>query len=88
MTDSRNLTEAQRWLKQAVHDRAAARLNRDHGFRPVVVSQRVIPSVASSGAKDLPLFPRRFLAAELRMLGMTNRAWRTLQTDPLPNAAG
>jgi HEPN domain-containing protein len=32
MTDSRNLTEAQRWLKQAVHDRAAARLNRDHGF--------------------------------------------------------
>jgi len=32
MTDSRNVTEAQRWLKQALHDRDAARLNRDHGF--------------------------------------------------------
>jgi len=32
MTVSRNLTEAQRWLKQALHDRDAARLNRDHGF--------------------------------------------------------
>jgi len=29
MTDSRNVTEAQRWLKQALHDRDAARLNRD-----------------------------------------------------------
>jgi HEPN domain-containing protein len=28
----RNLSEAQRWLKQARHDRDAARLNRDHGF--------------------------------------------------------
>jgi len=32
MTVSRNLSEAQRWLKQALHDRDAARLNRDHGF--------------------------------------------------------
>jgi len=32
MTASRNLSEAQRWLKQALHDRDAARLNRDHGF--------------------------------------------------------
>ena len=32
MTVSRNLTEAQRWLKQALHDRDAARLNRDHDF--------------------------------------------------------
>src|SRR5882724_1137581 len=32
MTVNRNLTEAQRWLKQALHDRDAARLNRDHGF--------------------------------------------------------
>jgi HEPN domain-containing protein len=32
MTNSRNLTEAQRWLTQAVYDRDAARLNRDHGF--------------------------------------------------------
>jgi HEPN domain-containing protein len=32
MTVSRNLTEAQRWLKQALHDRDAATLNRDHGF--------------------------------------------------------
>ncbi len=32
MTNSRNLTEAQRWLKQAMHDRDAARLNRDHAF--------------------------------------------------------
>jgi len=32
MTVSRNLTEAQRWLKQALHDRDAARLNREHGF--------------------------------------------------------
>ena len=29
---SRNLTEAQRWLKQALHDRDAARLNRNGGF--------------------------------------------------------
>jgi len=32
MSADRNLTEAQRWLKQAQHDRDAARLNRDHGF--------------------------------------------------------
>jgi HEPN domain-containing protein len=32
MSADRNLTEAQRWLKQARHDRDAARLNRDHGF--------------------------------------------------------
>jgi HEPN domain-containing protein len=32
MSASRNLSEAQRWLKQARHDRDAARLNRDHGF--------------------------------------------------------
>lgn len=32
MTASRNLTEAQRWLGQALHDHDAARLNRDHGF--------------------------------------------------------
>ena len=32
MTASRNLSEAQRWLKQALHDRDAARLNREHGF--------------------------------------------------------
>ena len=30
--DNRNLVEARRWLKQALHDRDAARLNRDHGF--------------------------------------------------------
>ena len=29
---SRNLTEGQRWLKQALHDRDAAGLNRDHSF--------------------------------------------------------
>ena len=32
MTANRNLSEAQRWLKQALHDRDAARLNREHGF--------------------------------------------------------
>jgi len=32
MTDSRNLTEAQRWLTQALHDRDAATLSRDHEF--------------------------------------------------------
>ncbi len=32
MTAGRKLTEAQRWLRQALHDRDAARLNRDHGF--------------------------------------------------------
>jgi len=32
MTVSRNLTEAERWLKQSLHDRDAARLNRDHAF--------------------------------------------------------
>jgi HEPN domain-containing protein len=32
MSGSRNLTEAQRWLRQALHDRDAAHLNRDHGF--------------------------------------------------------
>ncbi len=32
MTASRNRSEAQRWLTQALHDRDAARLNRDHGF--------------------------------------------------------
>jgi HEPN domain-containing protein len=32
MSASRNLNEAQRWLKQALHDRDAARLNREHGF--------------------------------------------------------
>lgn len=32
MSENRNLLEAQRWLRQALHDRAAARLNRDHGF--------------------------------------------------------
>lgn len=32
MTDDRNLCEARRWLGQALHDRDAARLNRDHGF--------------------------------------------------------
>jgi HEPN domain-containing protein len=31
MTD-RNGGEARRWLRQALHDRDAARLNRDHGF--------------------------------------------------------
>jgi len=32
MSANRNLSEAQRWLKQALHDRDAARLNREHGF--------------------------------------------------------
>jgi len=32
MTDDRNAAEARRWLTQALHDREAARLNRDHGF--------------------------------------------------------
>ena len=32
MSESRNLSEARRWLAQARHDRDAARLNRDHGF--------------------------------------------------------
>ena len=32
MSSSRNLSEAQRWLTQALHDRDAATLNRDHGF--------------------------------------------------------
>ena len=32
MSGSRNASEAQRWLKQALHDRDAARLNRDHDF--------------------------------------------------------
>jgi HEPN domain-containing protein len=32
MTASRNPSEAQRWAKQALHDRDAARLNREHGF--------------------------------------------------------
>jgi HEPN domain-containing protein len=32
MTDDRNAAEARRWLTQALHDRDAARLNRDHGF--------------------------------------------------------
>jgi HEPN domain-containing protein len=32
MTRSRNLTESERWLKQALHDRDAARLNRNHAF--------------------------------------------------------
>jgi HEPN domain-containing protein len=32
MTANRNLREAQRWLAQALHDRDAARLNRDHDF--------------------------------------------------------
>jgi HEPN domain-containing protein len=30
--DDRNRSEAQRWLKQALYDRDAARLARDHGF--------------------------------------------------------
>lgn len=32
MSENRNLDEARRWLTQALHDRDAARLNRDHGF--------------------------------------------------------
>ena len=32
MSGNRNLLEAQRWLRQALHDRDASRLNRDHGF--------------------------------------------------------
>jgi len=32
MSEDRNLGEARRWLGQALHDRDAARLNRDHGF--------------------------------------------------------
>jgi HEPN domain-containing protein len=32
MTADQNLTEARRWLKQALHDRDAASLNRTHGF--------------------------------------------------------
>jgi HEPN domain-containing protein len=32
MTGNRNLDEARRWLTQALHDRDAARLNRDHSF--------------------------------------------------------
>jgi HEPN domain-containing protein len=32
MIEDRNRTEAHRWLAQALHDRDAARLSRDHGF--------------------------------------------------------
>jgi HEPN domain-containing protein len=32
MSEDRNLGEAHRWLGQALHDRDAAVLNRDHGF--------------------------------------------------------
>jgi HEPN domain-containing protein len=32
MSEDRNLDEARRWLRQALHDRDAARLNREHGF--------------------------------------------------------
>jgi len=32
MSASRNLDEARRWLAQALHDRDAARLVRDHGY--------------------------------------------------------
>jgi len=32
MSEDRNATEARRWLEQALHDRDAARLTRDHGF--------------------------------------------------------
>lgn len=32
MSGSRNRTEAQRWLEQALHDRDAAHLGRDHDF--------------------------------------------------------
>ena len=32
MSEDRNLGEARRWLGQALHDRDAARLNREHGF--------------------------------------------------------
>ena len=32
MIEDRNLGEARRWLGQALHDRDAARLNREHGF--------------------------------------------------------
>ena len=32
MSADRNGEEARRWLRQALHDRDAARLNREHGF--------------------------------------------------------
>jgi HEPN domain-containing protein len=32
MSEDRNEAEARRWLRQALHDRDAARLNREHGF--------------------------------------------------------
>jgi HEPN domain-containing protein len=32
MSGDRNSAEARRWLRQALHDRDAARLNREHGF--------------------------------------------------------
>ena len=32
MSENRNGAEARRWLRQALHDRDAARLNREHGF--------------------------------------------------------
>lgn len=32
MSENRNRTEAERWLRQAEHDRDAAGLNRDHSF--------------------------------------------------------
>lgn len=32
MSEDRNGAEARRWLRQALHDRDAARLNREHGF--------------------------------------------------------
>ncbi len=37
MSEDRNGAEARRWLRQALHDRDAARLNREHRFsRPHV----------------------------------------------------
>jgi HEPN domain-containing protein len=32
MSENRNRTESERWLRQALHDRDAARLNRDNAF--------------------------------------------------------
>ena len=61
MTVSRNLTEAQRWLKQASHDREAARLNRDHGFHDWITRRYLRNHIKSAELKRLEVLNIRLL---------------------------
>ena len=84
MTGNRNLTEAQRWLTQALHDRDAARLNRTHDFH-----EHACFLAQQSAEKALKsfLYARGQGPRKAQLLGNVLAAWRA-RGAPAHPAAG